>query len=102
MTTITTRSASGRRAKPPVWWTKIVSGLPRIEIPSLRPRTWTVELAQKWVDSIPPRCPFERQFWLGERLLLYIPPLCPLNPFSTQLYSIRIEAQQFLLEQTKG
>lgn len=101
MPLITTLSASGRRAKPPVWWTNTVSNLPRIELPFLRPKSWTVELAQKWVESIPPRCPFERQLWLRDRLLLYIPPLCPLNPFSTQLYAIRIEAQQFLLEQTK-
>jgi Mo-dependent nitrogenase C-terminus. len=65
------------------------------------PTEWTPSLARKWVNSIPPKCPFERQLWWGDRLVLYIPPLCPLNPFSTQLYEIRIEAQTYL-SQFKG
>lgn len=92
-------SSSGKRARAPRWWNDLVSNLPTIELPGLRPREWTVELAQRWVESIPPRCPFERQLWLKDSLVLYIPPLCPLNPFSTQLYSIRLEAQQYLLDQ---
>ena len=76
-----------------------MSFVPQAELPFIAPRVWTSELAKKWVSSIPAKCPFERQLWLGDRLVLYIPPLCPLNPFSTQIYSIRIEAQKFLLDQ---
>ena len=90
------RSASGRRARPPKWWGKVVEGLPRIYVAALRPKSWTPELAQRWVDSIPSKCPFERQAWWGDTLILYVPPLCPLNPLSTQLYEIRLEAQTYL------
>jgi hypothetical protein len=68
-------------------------------MPGLEPRYWTRELAQAWVDRIPPKCPFERAVWWRGRLVLYIPPLCPLNPFSTQLYRIRIQAQEYLLRE---
>lgn len=91
-------SSSGRRARAPLWWSSLVSKVPSLRLPWLKPKTWTPELAQRWVDHVPPRCPFERQLWLGDLLLLYIPPLCPLNPFSPQLYEIRLEAQQFLLD----
>jgi len=93
---LTPISRTGRRARSPRWWGVFVENLPRIYLPALRPKTWTPELAQKWVDSIPSKCPFERQLWWGEVLLLYVPALCPLNPLSTQLYSIRLEAQTYL------
>lgn len=90
------RSPSGRRARPPKWWGRALELVPKIYVPALRPKSWTTELAQKWVDSIPSKCPFERQVWWGEWLVLYIPPLCPLNPLSSQLYDIRLEAQTYL------
>jgi len=86
------------RAKPPRWWGKFTSSLPKFSLPLLEPRAWTKELAQAWVDRIPPKCPFERAVWWRGRLVLYIPPLCPLNPFSTQIYEIRIKAQDYLEE----
>jgi hypothetical protein len=86
-----------KKSRPPKWWGKLVSSLPKFSLPFLEPETWTPELARAWVDRIPAKCPFEREFWLGGILVLYIPPLCPLNPFSTQLYSIRIKAQEYLL-----
>lgn len=91
------RSASGTKARAPRWWGKATESLPKAHVPWLEPRTWTPELAQKWVDAIPSKCPFERQVWWGERLVLYIPPLCSLNPFSGQLYSIRLKAQTYLV-----
>jgi hypothetical protein len=85
-----------KRARPPIWWIKLVSLLPKFSLHFLEPKVWTRELAQAWVDRIPPKCPFERAVWWRGRLVLYIPPLCPLNPFSTQLYAIRLKAQEFL------
>lgn len=71
--------------------------LPKFDLPWLEPDVWTVELAERWVRSIPAKCPFERTVYWRNRLILYIPPLCPLNPLSTQLYRIRIRAQEYLL-----
>jgi hypothetical protein len=85
-----------KRARPPAWWIKLVSSLPKFSLPLLEPKVWTQELAQAWVDWIPAKCPFERAVWWHDRLVLYIPPLCPINPFSTQLYTIRSKAQEFL------
>lgn len=93
---LTVRSATGKRAHAPKWWGELLDNLPRLYIPALRPKQWTPELAKKWISSIPSKCPFERQFWWGDRLVLYIPPLCPLNPLSSQLYEIRLEAQTYL------
>jgi hypothetical protein len=31
-------------------------------------------------------------------LVLYVPPLCPLNPLSSQLYEIRLQAQTYLAQ----
>lgn len=88
---------SSRKVRPPAWWVKFTASLPKFDLPGIEPDVWTVELAEKWVAAIPAKCPFERSaYWRG-RLVLYIPPLCPLNPLSTQLYRIRIAAQQFLL-----
>jgi hypothetical protein len=86
-----------KKARSPRWWGKFTSVLPKFSLPGLEPSHWTPELARAWVRRIPAKCPFEREVWVGKILLLYIPPLCPLNPFSTQLYSIRIKAQEYLL-----
>ena len=93
---VTSISASGRRARPPKWWCELVEKVPKVYLPWLRPKVWTRELAQKWMDSIPSKCPFERQWWIGDKLVLFIPALCSLNPLSTQLYSLRLEAQTYL------
>jgi hypothetical protein len=84
------------RVRPPTWWLKLVGKVPQLEIPGLTPRQWTQELARKWIDAIPAKCPFEKEWRVAGVLVLYIPPLCPLNPISTQLYRIRIEAQAYL------
>ena len=75
-----------------------VDSVPKIYLPGLKPKEWTPELAQKWLKAIPPKCPFERQWWWGENLVLYVPALCSLNPLSTQLYSIRLEALAFITD----
>lgn len=85
-----------KNARPPRWWGRTVEVLPKFSLPFLEPKHWTPELAQKWIKTIPPKCPFERALYWRGRLILYIPPLCPLNPLSTQLYRIRLQAQEYL------
>jgi hypothetical protein len=85
-----------KKARPPLWWGKLIDLLPRCYLPFLEPKRWTPELAKKWINAIPSKCPFERQIWIKNVLVLYIPPLCSLNPLSTQLYSIRLKAQAYL------
>lgn len=92
------RSADGRKARPPQWWSRFVSKLPKIYIDALRPKTWTPELAERWIALTPAKCPFERQLWYGNTLLLYIPPLCPLNPLSAQFYQTHLEALTYLYD----
>lgn len=93
---LTSVSSSGRRVRAPRWWGAFCDLLPQIYLPGLAPEAWTIDLAQAWVRRIPSKCPFERQLWFKDTLLLYIPPLCPLNPVSKQLYEIRLEAQMYL------
>lgn len=90
-------SKSGRRAHAPRWWGSLLSLIPQVTLPWLEPEQWTKELAEVWVKKIPPKCPFERQLWVSDTLILYVPPLCPLNPISKQLYQIRLRAQTYLL-----
>jgi hypothetical protein len=97
---LTPTSKAGKKARPPKWWGRLVENLPRLYVPALYPSTWTEEKAKWWVEFIPSKCPFERQLWYGDRLVLYVPPLCPLNPLSSQLYEIRLQAQTFLYRQS--
>jgi hypothetical protein len=94
---ISPKSSTGKRAHAPRWWGVIIDFLPQLTISLLHPKVWTRELAERWIDSIPAKCPFERQLWYGNKLIMYIPPLCPFNPLSKQLYSIRLEAQTYLM-----
>lgn len=93
---ITSISSSGKKARTPRWWGVMVDSIPKIYLPWLRPKTWDKPTAKRWVNLVPSKCPFERQWWVGETLVLFIPALCSLNPLSTQFYSIRLEAQTFL------
>ncbi len=50
----------------------------------------------KWIPS---QCPFERQIKLFERNILYIPPLCKLNPFYEQVVLLRFKALSYLADE---
>lgn len=86
-----------RRVRPPAWWGRLTALLPKFDLPGIEPDVWTVDLARKWVASIPAKCPFERAVWWRGVLVVYIPALCSLNPISEQLYRVRIAAQAYLL-----
>ncbi len=94
-------SSSGTKARAPKWWGKFGELLPKFYAPFLKPKEWNKKLAYKWINSIPDKCPFERQLWLGKTLVFYVPPLCPLNPFSKQLYEIKLEAKTYIYDLEK-
>ncbi|MBE9019059.1 nitrogenase [Chroococcidiopsis sp. CCALA 051] len=48
---------------------------------------------------IPARCPFERKIQLFNRTLLYIPPLCKLNPLYEQLVELRYKSLCYLVDE---
>ena len=48
---------------------------------------------------IPARCPFERKIQLFNRTLLYIPPLCKLNPLYEQLVELRYKSLCYLADE---
>jgi hypothetical protein len=47
---------------------------------------------------IPASCPFEREIKIYKRTILYIPPLCKLNPFYEQLVELRFRALTYLAD----
>lgn len=47
---------------------------------------------------IPGQCPFERDLTFLGRTLLHIPPLCKLNPFYTELLTLRFRALTYLAD----
>jgi len=98
---LTLKSSSGKKARAPRWWQNAVSKLPKISLPFIGPKVWNKKLAYKWINAVPDKCPFERQLWVGETLVLYVPPLCPLNPFSKQLYEIKLEAKTYIYDLEK-
>lgn len=84
-----------------------VSRLHRSQIDLLLPiRQWLESI--QIVDSgiarlvcqvIPARCPFERKIQLFNRTLLYIPPLCKLNPLYEQLVELRYKSLCYLADE---
>lgn len=48
---------------------------------------------------IPSHCPFERRIKFHDRTLLYIPPLCKLNPVYEQLMGLRFRALGYLADE---
>lgn len=54
----------------------------------------------RWVCTIiPASCPFEREIKFCDRTIIYIPPLCKLNPFYEQLVELRFKALTYLADE---
>ncbi|UIE40180.1 Mo-dependent nitrogenase C-terminal domain-containing protein [Leptodesmis sichuanensis] len=77
-------------------------------------RSFVLQPMQHWLESIeirnpwmarslckliPARCPFERKITLFNHTVLYIPPLCKLNPFYDQLVELRFKSLTYLADQ---
>jgi hypothetical protein len=56
------------------------------------------ELAHLICRMIPAQCPFERRFTFLGRTILYIPPLCKLNPLYDQFVGLRFRALCYLAD----
>ena len=56
------------------------------------------KIAQFLCKLIPSRCPFERKICLFAHTILYIPPLCKLNPFYEQLVMLRFKSLVYLAD----
>lgn len=57
------------------------------------------KVAQFLCKLIPSRCPFERKICLFDHTILYIPPLCKLNPFYEQLVMLRFKSLVYLADE---
>ena len=54
----------------------------------------------RWLCTIiPASCPFEREIKFCARTIIYIPPLCKLNPFYEQLVELRFKALTYLADE---
>jgi hypothetical protein len=56
-------------------------------------------VARSLCKLIPAQCPFEREIKLFDRTIIYIPPLCKLNPFYEQLSELRFKALVYLADE---
>jgi Mo-dependent nitrogenase C-terminus len=56
-------------------------------------------IAHLLCKMIPARCPFEREIKLLNRTIVYIPPLCKLNPFYDQIVEIRFKSLCYLADE---
>ncbi|MBW4520863.1 MAG: Mo-dependent nitrogenase C-terminal domain-containing protein [Scytolyngbya sp. HA4215-MV1] len=57
------------------------------------------DLAHRLCQSIPARCPFEREIKFMGRTILYIPPMCKLNPLYEQVIALRFRALCYLADE---
>lgn len=57
------------------------------------------ETARFICKVIPAQCPFERTVKLFGRTVLYIPPMCKLNPFYNEFVSLRFRALCYLADE---
>jgi hypothetical protein len=57
------------------------------------------KLAHRLCQTIPARCPFEREIQFMGRTILYIPPMCKLNPLYEQVVALRFRALCYLADE---
>jgi hypothetical protein len=57
------------------------------------------KVARLLCKIIPAHCPFERRIQFLQHTILYIPPLCKLNPFYDQLVELRLKSLAYIVEE---
>jgi Mo-dependent nitrogenase C-terminus len=55
--------------------------------------------AQRLCQLIPAQCPFERQLKIRGKTVLYLPPLCKLNPVYAEVAALRWRALCYLVDE---
>jgi Mo-dependent nitrogenase C-terminus len=58
-----------------------------------------VNLAKWLCQTLPAKCPFERDFRLWGGAIAHIPPLCKLNPLYDELVNLRFRALSYLADE---
>ena len=79
-------------AREPRWWSNFVElYYPRVYFGFLDRWAEDKEWFRKFLAALPSKCPFERQYWLGDKYLIYyVPALCKFNPVFAQLMALKI------------
>lgn len=57
------------------------------------------KLAKFLCRAIPSHCPFERKIRFFNHTILYIPPLCKLNPFYEEVIGLRFKCLLYLADE---
>jgi len=70
----------------------VLQGIESVEIHNSK-------VARLLCKIIPARCPFERRIQLWQHTVLYIPPLCKLNPFYDWLVELRLKSLTYLVNE---
>lgn len=85
------KSKSGKKARSPQWWVSMMDKYPKIYLNCIDTLYEKSEMFQNFIKSLPKKCPFERQIWYNDTLILYIPALCTFNPLFYQLMSLKAQ-----------
>jgi hypothetical protein len=86
------KSRSGIKARMPKWWAIFMSHYPQISLKIFDRLYDRYKVFRNLVEKLPKKCPFERQIWYNDILILYIPALCTFNPFYTQLMTLKLKS----------
>jgi hypothetical protein len=80
-----------QRAHEPEWWRNLMSHYPQFST-SVLTHLYEYKWFRKFLRELSVKCPFERQIWFKNTLVVYIPALCKFNPFYTQLIHLKVKA----------
>jgi hypothetical protein len=86
------KSQSGKKAHSPAWWVALVGKIPQIKSKTLSKMYSDNNQFKDLIEKLPKKCPFERQIWFKDKLIMFVPALCHLNPFYTQLMELKLKS----------
>lgn len=87
-----TKSETGRQAHEPQWWADFFEYFyPRVSLGIIDKLARENSTVKNFIRNLPSKCPFERQYWFKDTLVVYVPALCKFNPLFTQLMRLKAE-----------